>query len=204
MVETILDYFANYNRGMDNALEERDIFPILCGVVNEKAKLDIFGNMKMGDNNVANQYVVTFDNVKIYRDNHRALNCSVLPAMPINLPNRKGFVLVCPVRNMNKRVILADVNHIAAMATSPSPDMEGNIVGWKEGDKFYYWTSFDETNAPIMMFQMVVSGFGSIGMDSELSCDPAMEQTIRQEVIDYFMYNLKNRQQDFNKNAVQD
>lgn len=202
-IELILQFFSDYNRKMDDPLTERKVWPILCDVINEYAKNGMLENMKLGDPNVPSQYVIPFYDVPIYKDPKRNLCYSNIPATPINLPFRRGMQLVCPMKNMNRRVIICNLNELPSAARSGAKNAESQITGWVEGKRLYYGNAFSNDNAPKMLFEIIVSGYGSVDMDMELPVDPAMSQKIRQEVIDYFEFNL-NRHQDFTKDMRSD
>lgn len=203
-IETILDFFAEYNRGMDLALEERDVWPILCSITDGYAKVGLFENMKAEDPNVPEQFTITFKNIKIYRDNDFNLCYSNLPAQPVSLPRDRGIDFVSSMRNRNNPYIICNRNSVSMISSGGKKYYEeGAVYCWKEGTRIYYDTSFDETNAPLIFMRIVSTGASSISMDEEFPVDTTLAQVVRQDVINYFLQNEKRRQ-DFTKDSRQD
>ena len=63
---------------------------------------------------------------------------------------------------------------------------EGSVYCWKEGNRLYYDTRFDETTNTTAFMRIAVSGFSSINMEEEMSVDASVLQDIRNEAIQYF------------------
>lgn len=205
IIESILDYFAEYNRGMDLALEERDVWPILCDITNRYAKIGLFDNMKLGDDpNLPEHYTVNFKNQPIYLDSDFDLCYTPLPAIPISLPNSRGIDFASSMRNRRNAYIICNRNQVPMISSGGKKYYsEGAVFCWQEDGKIYYDTIFDATTNIKVFVRLAVSGANSIGMDVEFPIDPAMLQTVRDEVIGYFMKN-DSRAQDLTKDSRQE
>lgn len=203
-VESILDYFAEYDRGMDLALEERDVWVITCDFINAQAKLGLYENMQAGDPNAPEQFTISFRNVPIFRDNELALCYANLPAQPISLPFERGIDFVSGMRSRNNPFIICHRNQVPMVSSGGRKYYEeGATYCWKEGKRIYFDTDFDETNMPKLFIRIIGAGASSIDMQSDLPLDSTQVQAVRERVIDYFMANEKRRQ-DFTKDSRQD
>jgi hypothetical protein len=203
-VESVLDYFSEYDRGMGLALEERDVWIIACDIINKQAKIGLFENMQAGDPNAPEQYTMNFRNITIYRDNELALCYSNLPAQPISLPSERGIDFVSGMRSRNNPFVICHRNQVPMVASGGKKYYEeGATYCWKEGKRLYYDVDFDETNMPKIFMRIVGAGASAIDMQSELPLDATQVQAVRLETIDYFMANEKRRQ-DFTKDSRQD
>jgi hypothetical protein len=191
--EVIINALSEYTVGMDVQYDERDIYPILDAITDEYAQKNLLQWMRLGDPNVPNQYTIEFEDVPVYYDQRRALCFSDLPANPIALPNGRGIDFVSPMRNMNKQVYVVNRNQIPLMAHDPNYG-EGNVYGWQEGLKFFYTKRYDETNAPKMLFRIVSASASSVNNDAEYPIDPAMVNSVRNDVINYFLKTEQSKQ----------
>jgi hypothetical protein len=188
-VDSIIKYLSNFKESMDFRLDDRDVWIVVCDILNGYAKRGLFENMKLDDPTVPDQYATTFTGVEgkglnIYYDPIRALCYSNLPAKPINLPSRRGYKLIAPVRNMENAFWICDANE-----ARNAMRIMGNskVLAWPEGKKMYYSKRFDETNAPFIVMILVIAGASSLEMDAELPIDPAMAFQVRTDVINYFL-----------------
>lgn len=188
-VDSIKQYLANFKETMDFRIDDRLIWGVVCEIVNGYAKRGLFENMKLDDPTVPDQYATTFTGeegkgINIYYDQIRGLCYSNLPAKPINLPSRRGYKLIAPIRNMENAFWVCDAtearNSMRIMGDS-------KVLAWAEGKKLYYSKRFDETNAPYIVMILVISGASSLEMDAELPIDPAMAFQVRTDVINYFL-----------------
>lgn len=188
-VDSIKQYLANFKESMDFRVDDRLIWGIVCEVLDNYAKRGLLENMKLDDPTVPDQYATTFmgaegKGLSIYYDQIRGLCYSNLPAKPINLPSRRGYKLIAPVRNMENAFWVCDVNE-ARNAMRIMGDSK--VLAWAEGKRMYYSKRFDETNAPFIVMILVISGAASIEMDAELPIDPAMAFQVRTDAINYFL-----------------
>ena len=44
-VETILDKIANFDRSMYDLVEEMDVWPVVCSIIDKYAKIGLFDNI---------------------------------------------------------------------------------------------------------------------------------------------------------------
>ena len=184
-VDSIVKYLTAFKENMDFPIDDREVWMISCDVLNSYAKQGLFENMKLDDPTVPNQYVTTFTDIKIFYDKKRALCYINLPATPINLPHRKGYRMIAPIRNMEARFWIVDANE-AQSAMSIMGNGTGRVLAWPEGKKLYLSKRFDDTDAHEVMAMLVISGASSISMDAEMPIDPSLIQQIRADVISYF------------------
>lgn len=188
-VDSIKQYLADFKETMDFLVDERLIWGIVCEILDNYAKRGLFENMKLDDPTVPDQYATTFmgaedKGLSIYYDQIRGLCYSNLPAKPINLPSRRGYKLIAPVRNMENAFWVCDANE-ARNAMRIMGDSK--VLAWPEGNRMYFSKRFDETNVPFIIMILVISGASSLGMDAELPIDPAMTFQVRTDVINYFL-----------------
>ena len=198
--EIIISNLAEYMVGMDKPYEVRDVFPILDSVTNAFAKRGMLEGMKLGDQNVPDQYAIEFKNLPIYYDKDYNLCYTPLPATPIALPFGRGVDFVSGMRNRQKQFYVVNRNQLSNSFGGWDAN-EGNTYCWKEGKRLYYSTQFDETNAPKVFVRLIVASASQIDRDAEYPIDPASEYEVRNAVIQYFM-GIDDREQDLTKDRA--
>ena len=192
-VETILDKIANFDRSMYDLVEEMDVWPVVCSIIDKYAKIGLFDNIKFGeDPNLPEQYLVGFKNVKIFFDKEFDMCYSLLPAMPLSLPSDRGIDFVSSMRNRTNAYIICNRNQVPMVSKGGKKNYsEGSVYCWKEGNRIYYDTKFDETTNTTVFMRLAVSGFASVGMEEELSADASVLQDVRTEAVQYFISKTK-------------
>ncbi len=190
IAESILDFIAKYDRGMDEALDFRDIYVVLDRVTNAYAKKGLLADMKLSDDpNLPSGYVVNFDNQKIYFDPKYELCFSDLPANILNLPYEKGIDFVSSMKNRFNPYLVVSRNEWFLAGRSMAAGADGNVLVWREGARLYYSKRFDGSENIDVFMRLAIAGTGSISEDAEYPIDPSVEQAIVSEVIKYFVGN---------------
>lgn len=190
-VETILERIAQYDRSMYDLLEERDVWPIVGSIADKYAKIGLFDNIKFGeDPNLPEQYLANFKNVKIYFDKELDMCYSLLPAIPLSLPSDRGIDFVSSMRNRTNAYIICNRNQVPMIGKGGKKNYsEGSVYCWKEGNRIYYDTRFDETTNTTAFMRIAVSSLSSVNIEEEMSVDASVLQDIRNEAVQYFMDN---------------
>jgi hypothetical protein len=187
IAQSVQDYLANGTASNESQVDLRDIYVVLDRVTNKYAKLGMFANMQMGDRNVAECYIVTFEDVPILRDPRTEMRYSVLPARIMDLPNGRGIDSVYPMGDRSKALKRVPSNFLSSFKFS--------MVGkkdryWIESvNKIAYSTQYDVSAVDKVDIKMPCAGAESIDPNAVYPIDPGMEADIINEVISFFMPN---------------
>lgn len=194
-VETCQKALSGYRKGMDFLIDDREIWIVSCDIFNEMARNGFFQNMELEDPSVPTQFVTTFmgpeengvrKGIALYNDPVRNLSYFNLPAIPINLPNRRGFKMIFPIRNMEARFWVIDPNEVAS-AISLLGKNSSKTFAWQEGRRMYLSRLYSVSDAPRIAAMLVNSGMGSVSMDADLPMDEGQIHQVRLRVLDYFL-----------------
>lgn len=189
IAQSVLGYLSNWDIQADQAVDIREVYIVLDRVSNKYAKLGLFENMQSGDKNVGASYLTTFPQVPIVYDPVQMLCYSVLPSRYLNLPFGKGIDAVWPSSERSATLKPVPRGFLSSFRNSPTKQLQGNDGYWVEGNLMYYTKRYDGSGVVDVFIRLVISDSSAIDEDATYPIDPAMEKTIIDEVIAYFMPN---------------
>jgi hypothetical protein len=192
IAQSIQDYLANGTASSEKAVDIRDIYIQLDRITNKYAKLGLFANMQMGDRNVSDVYMVTFEAVKIVKDRRRDECYSILPSRIMDLPGGRGVDAVYPSGNRSKSLTPVPRNFLSSFKRSLIKKKDRYWI--EDANKIVYSTDYDVSGIQDVDVRMPCPGAESIDPDAIYPIDKASESEIINEVIAHFFPNERRGQ----------
>lgn len=133
---------------------------------------------------VLGNYISVYDNVDILEDNNKELRYSLLPAMPLALPDDKGVYHVSYQKDQRASFVRMPNGSLGLYANLPSSRLLGKEGFWVEHDKIYYNDNVGFGLEKILLKLVVVSK--DIPPDSPFPMPAELESDVVRDVVELY------------------
>lgn len=148
----------------DSSYDIREIEDTVGDIISEIMYQRIFSNYKYEGEFHPGQLLVTFNNVKVYRNKDRKNTYAYIPAEYLNLPGGRGVWNVGAEGDVNCRFIPRRPGSEHFIGFRGAPDMQNNISYRVEGDKVIFMKDIYNMGVDEVQIQLVTSSDKKMNM----------------------------------------
>lgn len=182
MAEQVHRLISGGNPKKDSPYHIREIELHIENALNNRIRIDMFEMMNSGDRAINGQYLVTFSDVQVSKDNSRGVSFINLPAKYISLPNNKGLWSIRPMGNERGSFIPVRAGSENFTDVRDAPHLQGRIGYKPEGNRAVFTQDLTNLSIEKVLVQLVVAA------DSN-RLEVNVPANIEQDVIEY-VYKL--------------
>jgi hypothetical protein len=142
---------------IDSVYDPREIELLVDQVLSMYIKKDILENMTIGEYGTKDQYVVTYTNLAVLKDEDRNLFYTVIPAKYMTLPGGRGLQSVGPMGNEFDKFIPIGYGGANFSRSRGTPLVQNNVGFWAENGKVFYNVDMSVRNISKVIMQLITT-----------------------------------------------
>lgn len=199
LVEQILRALDGGRNARNGRWKPQEITLTVNEIRNTLARDFFFMSLKGGDSYIDGAWLSTYEDVDVLFDSNKKLWYSVLPALPIALPDGKGIHMVTYMKDQYHVFIPLRNGAMWMFNESGQMDLQGNTGYFQEGNKIYFPNY--QSNGYDKVLIKEVADSTSIGDDEYFACPPDVYEQIVKTVVQMYA-PMQNSPVDMSNNNV--
>ena len=176
---------------LDFKIQEREVLPVIDGVVNRMAEQDYFDNWKFSGQGIDEQFITTWEEIEVTDENDEKPSHFTFPSNYAALPNNRGIDEIWPLKfqigGKDHSVVIMTHADYRRYKNLQAGSLEGRLGGYPQGDKFYFTTCGVKKKYGNVGLRLVVRSSADIAIDAPYPIPSNRVDEVIQETIKYFI-----------------
>lgn len=183
LAEQVIRRLNGGDSSVESQYDKREIILFIEQALAALVKSEFMASLRIAGPHIGSQYISSFINVPILRDEDRDEVYSIIPHDYVNLPNDRGIQQVSMMKDQTSAFVPVRNGSTALFSKSPASRLEGRIGFYPEGNRIYYKKDLLKDGCDKVLIKLIVPSPSELDDDDPYPIPTDMQLPVINEVL---------------------